>query len=51
MFTNRISNNLQFFVEFLNENYETQKHLSLTPLHLAAGNGQFSQHFIRRRFR
>ncbi|MFJ5423808.1 ankyrin repeat domain-containing protein [Wolbachia endosymbiont of Drosophila barbarae] len=43
MFTNRISNNLdqlQFFVEFLNENYETQKHLSLTPLHLAAGNGQ-----------
>ncbi|WP_259348761.1 ankyrin repeat domain-containing protein [Wolbachia pipientis] len=43
MFTNRISNNLdqlQFFVEFLNENYETQKHLSLTPLNLAAGNGQ-----------
>ncbi len=33
MFTNRISNNLdqlQFFVEFLNENYKIQKHLSLT---------------------
>jgi len=43
MFTNRTANNwnqLQFPVEFLNLDDEAQKHRSLTPLHLAAGNGQ-----------
>ena len=42
MFTNRTANNwnqLQFPVEFLNVDDEAQKHRSLTPLHLAAGNG------------
>jgi ankyrin repeat protein len=43
MFINTVANDrnqLQFHVEFLNIGDEAQKHRSLSPLHLAAGNGQ-----------